>query len=105
MRSNIFYGIFVKEKENILNGCIFSTLAFSPADFENYFYEPDEFIDEVLQVIEMDPNEYLQNRKKETGLDSEGYEEIENYHTLRTVASTLLNTYCRNIEGTLPEIF
>lgn len=35
---------------------------------------------------------------------TEESEEVEDYTTLRTVAATLLNMYCKNIDGTLTEI-
>ena len=79
MRNNFFYKIFSENKQLILYGCIFRILQFTDADYENLLYEPDEFINEILQIIEMDPSDFMMSRKKEHMIqndDNVGDEEV-----------------------------
>lgn len=65
--------------------------------------DPEQFINQLLQIIEMDPTEFLSNRKKEYDVIEEP-EDVQSYTTLKTVAATLLYYSCKNIDGTTSEI-
>ena len=78
-------------------------LQFSPEDYSKMISDPEEFIHELMQIIEMDPTEFLSNRKKQYDIIEEP-EDVESYTTLKTVAATLLHNSCKNIDGTISEI-
>lgn len=90
-------------KQPIIHGCIMKILAFSTIDCQVFLLEPDEFINQLLQIIEMDSSSYLKSKDKEP-LYYDGNDEIEEYSNMRTLASTLLEAFCKNIDGSLPEI-
>jgi hypothetical protein len=51
----------------------------------------------------MDSTDYMKNKDKDV-MFVDNAEEIEEYSNLRTLASTLLEAFCRHIDSSLPEI-
>jgi len=54
LRSNLFYNVFVQYKEKMIEDLIFRALVLTPTDYENYYENPEEFINSLIHIIERD---------------------------------------------------
>ena len=82
----------------MIEDLIFRALVLTPNDYENYYEDPEEFINSLLHIIERDVK--VKFRKE----DDQVEDEIECFATLRTYAAEFLNTFCKYQDGTLSEI-
>ena len=64
LRSGKFFQQFIELKNSLIFGCILKVLAFTPDDFEKYYYEPEEFLHTLLQIIDLDTSALLQKKKR-----------------------------------------
>jgi hypothetical protein len=95
IRANSFYHVFVQFKEKMIEDLIFRALVLTPNDYENYYENPEEFINSLSHIIGRDIK--VKQRKD---IDEEE-DEIETFSTLRTHAAEFLNTFCKYQDGTL----
>ena len=53
LRSCRFYPIFNEMRSVVVYSVLFKTLAFCPADYNNYYDDPEEFCYNLLQIVEI----------------------------------------------------
>lgn len=63
LRSNLFYNCFLSLKQEIIE-CLYRTLALSPADYDNYYNHPEEFINSINHIFDMNVVATLKPKKK-----------------------------------------
>ncbi len=54
IRANNFYHIYVQYKEKMIEDLIFRALVLTPNDYDNYYEQPEEFINSLVHIIEKD---------------------------------------------------
>lgn len=64
VRNSFYFSHFLEYKQAVLHGCILKVLAFSPLDNDTFNEEPDEFINQLLQIIEMDSSNYVSQKDR-----------------------------------------
>lgn len=82
----------------MIEDLIFRALVLNPNDYENYYEDPEEFINSLIHIIERDVK--VKFRRDEDEVE----DEIESYSTLKTYAAEFLNAFCKYQDGTLSEI-
>lgn len=81
IRANSFYHTFVKNKEKMIEDLIFRALMLTPIDYENYYDQPEEFINSLVHIIGRDIK--IKQRRD----PDEEEDEIESFSTIRTHAA------------------
>jgi hypothetical protein len=54
LRTNMYYSLFAECRNILIHKCIFKTLALSPNEYSNYYQQPEEFLNTLIHIFDID---------------------------------------------------
>ena len=116
LRLGAHFALFTELKQSLVFNCLFKMLAFTPNDYDRYYNDPDEFLNSLLQLIDLTASPLKNQRKALTAkaaimkgedipkADEDEDDEGEDFSNLRTLAGSLLSQIAKYIDGALSEL-